>query len=85
MIIEQHRFTTRGDETRLQPERQKADFRRLLDYESRLEVHIENLYSEVIPATYREIKRRPETALLYPQIDGDLWCIKNVDLFKVSL
>ena len=79
---EQDRFT-RGKETRLQPERQKADFRHLLDFESRLEAHIDNLYTEVTPAIYREIQRRPETALLCPQVARDLWCIKNVNTFEI--
>jgi hypothetical protein len=79
----QERFT-RGNETRLQPNREKRDFQGLLDYERELVVLTEALSAKVTPEVAAEIMRRPETVVDYPHVAGDLSSIKLV-CFQVAL
>lgn len=79
----QERFT-RGQETRLQPNRQRRDFRDLMDDERELAALTEAFNAKVTPAIAAEIMWRPdsEMAAHYPHVAADLWSIKHVNTFK---
>jgi len=73
MII-QERFT-QGEETRLQPERQKSDLWNLVNYKCQLIALTEVLKAKVTPTIYMEMRQQPEIAVHDPHVGRDLWYI----------
>lgn len=83
-MVQQERFT-RGEETRLQPQRQKSDFQTLLDFEHELAALTDAFNKKVTSTIKMEIKRRPEAVVHYPHLASNLWSIRQVSIFKSLL